>query len=386
MKLFLVISLVSFSAFAERVVLRNPTVQGRPIYSHVVGAVNYATVRNAMAHTVCRLAGYPHAALVRDHDYDVVAKTTILTQPGGVFDPHSVLRDQNSNSIAFFTPSYHSAGATNLNPSAQPRVHNINRVDPCAEIAQCRHFDPSEFRLFVSEYSHNMNHPFIRQCLHWARSGQPMVFSEVTCESAASSTVLSQEVADFHEQSQRRFTVESTNTPHPSTQVRNPQVTCQSRAAQGSLAATEMMSCDYDFLANGVSRDNIEMETFLMLTGRAELQPKTGPACVQNILTKYAPSVVAAEYRLGDRLNMIKRPFCVANVGTITRTQSGCNFQVQTRDMLQVPVELSINLDSEGGSSTDRCQELADCFAHRELSCETANFCPAPGTIQRSTR
>jgi hypothetical protein len=247
--LAVILCLTSTTAFAQRVVLRNPTVEGKPIFAHQAGDLNSEVVRDAMAHTVCRLAGYTHAVFESETRYKTVSKVHYLTQPGAVVDPQSVqARGMTVGRLGFASPRYNSTMESGLNPNARLRFETIRSVDACAEIAQCRQFDPTEFRLSVSEFSHNIHHPFIRQCLNWARSAQPLVFSEVTCESADHLTTVAQNVEDFHARTRDSFRVETSARPHALTQVRNPEVTCNSRAALGSLVRQEIMSCDYDFI------------------------------------------------------------------------------------------------------------------------------------------
>lgn len=127
-----------------------------------------------------------------------------------------------------------------------------------------------------------------------------------------------------------------------------------------------------------------------MLSGRLPRGPKPGPACVKQILTNYGTSVVPESYDLSpDFIRGIKQSFCVESVGSITRTGSGtnreCTFVARVRDFMQAQTELTLNFGTETLSSEteDRCDEMARCFAHASLSCAQANFCRAPGLIER---
>lgn len=392
--LALMIVFTSVAAHARHVVLRNPTFQGRPIALATPTIRNFSNFqmhieRNELAHTVCRLAGHTGAVLGY-HDFmrrDVPVQTGAeQIRTGEAFLPSSILANARNRHLSHSADMDIWYGVVhNLNPRATPRFRSVRSIAPCAEMLSCRSLDRRGLLGILTSFEESVNndHPLIQQCSRWVtRDEDVMLLASITCNDSesVSGRELTEEVRAFHAQTGNRFRVVENAVPHELTRLADRDATCNRHReiTRGSLSAP-MHSCEYPMSM----MDSIE--AYMLVTGRISFAPKPGPACVQRILSRYAGAVVRPEYGIGDRLDLISRPFCVESQSQITTTATGCSFQVQTQDMLRVPVTLNISLQSEGAAPA-RCEELAECFAHEELTCQKANFCPSPGLMNRQAQ
>lgn len=402
MKFFVLMALMTTSAFAERVVLTNPTFQGKPILARRVSGLTPYEHYNASA--VCRLHGYARAATnteSRDPDA-VLLKTQLVARPNTqIFDPASIMDPVDSS--AWFD-RYNSKFAyegqivsLGLLTSPRLRFETVRRIDECTEISVCRNHHPDDFddiNFFVR--LRDPGHPFVRQCEDWAdRSRHAMVFQEVTCETNASvswEADMQRKVNEYHRITGNRFKVIADSSDKIAGTLVDPAQTCRRHAAasSGSLFP-QQGECDYQpWLGISPSmtqpRFGASFETYLHLTGRLSRASRISD-CSLRIMQKYNQAAVREEYGLQHYYKTGAQLFCVNHVSPITVRNaaigSSCEFSVQTKDLLQVGATLSISLGSnERSTDASACEELAACFASEELACGNANFCPTPGMVE----
>lgn len=397
-----ILLLVSCSAFAQTVVLRNPTFQGKPILSHTAQNGGRHNPNATMsAHIVCRLHGYDRAVMSAGRatfETQVVARAN--TQ---IFLPASLVSDGNDYlGLIGANDDFPYNQSVGLDNRKTPQFVTVRRVHQCAEISACRGFHPDQF--FTMGFELDTRHPYVQACYNWGTRDreQALVFSSVTCQNVPSWRAdFRRSLNTFHRESSDRLRVQSGTSAELGISLADPVRTCAqpriSRMQSGSVAVAEVGTCGYQpfdprtnpLRAGPVSIFGDSLIGYLISTGRFREGARRGPECVQDIYRKYTNTVVRAEYELGGLVDRMAKPFCVSGVSAVTTRQTAdgisCEFQAEAKDFLQVPTTLRVSLGEENGGAdpTARCEEIAACFQHDELSCETANFCPAPGTVSR---
>jgi hypothetical protein len=203
----------------------------------------------------------------------------------------------------------------------------------------------------------------------------------------------------FHARTQNRFRAVEGRIDQMGINLENQNQVCASHGntVEGSITESRRGQCDfqpYRVEYNQVlGRQRMSINTqvdfhqYLVDTGRLVVGPKTGPACAQEILRRYHNAVLPEEYGLTGAYGLSK-PFCVNTVAQATVSAGQCQFQVGVEDFMRVQTTLSIAFggDVSENELQRRCDELAACFQHSTLSCANSGFCPAPGTVSRSTR
>lgn len=386
-------------AFAGQVVLRYPTFQGKPILSHTNDqGGNFNPNATLNAHLVCRLHGHARS-VIAGYDRATFETAVVARANTEVFIPASVM---NRDSLGLIAANMdHDYGHDlALNPRATPQFFRMRRAHPCAEVSVCRGFHPDRFRTDpMTEL--NSRHPYMQACYRWGTSDrtQPIVFTSVTCETTARpwQQEIARQATEFHRATGERLRVVPGSAAQMGITLADPVQTCQrtyARGSQGSLRTPQVGECDFQpwepRWGSPAPLMDESMIMYLILTGRYREGERSGPACVQEILRKYASAVVRPEYQLGELINHMKLPFCVEGVEPVVSRSTAlgtvCEVRARTRDMLQTPTTLRIQRGSDGATEATvraQCDELARCFAHEELSCARANFCPAPGTTSR---
>jgi hypothetical protein len=409
-------------AQAAQVTVAYPTFQGRPILATMPrhDSPMRSTV-DANAHAACRLMGYYSAAYASR-----IGSTTnsyrYVVRPGTeVFNPLSII-DRGALPYNGFNVHYNGTG---LAPTPTPQHLRTPRNHRCLEMTTCRGMTPIDFRSQES-FEYNRSHAYVRECGRWAVTDESSyaVFTSLTCESfPGDASHLESRVrtsfgllhADMNDYEKRQLVQHQVNAFHQSTQNRfravggridqmgitfeNQEAICASHgnSVQGSIVHSRRGQCEFQPYrvqwnqVLGRTRMSINTEVsfhqYLMDTGRLVVGPKTGPACAREILEKYHNAVLPEEYGLTNAYG-ISKPFCVNTVGTASISGGQCVFQVGVEDFMRVPSTLRIAF---GGELSDndlqrRCDELAACFGHTSLNCSNSGFCPAPGTVSRSTR
>lgn len=403
MRLFLlgVVLLSASAARSEQVVIRNPLFQGKPIFARANNDVfDYQASRRA--HIACRLAGFAQARTKGGLSNEAYFETSSVARANlSIVEVESLVDRNNSNFHQLGYGDLASQGGPIVGLLANaPRVRVHRKVHPCAEVAVCRGHKVNEF--WSRGYAMDTNHPYVRACYNWGTRDrkEPQVFSSITCET--------------NRRQSWQITLASATqewlTAHPSHRIVggtaeaagiipvDPIVTCAKYplATNTDLRRPEIGECNYvdpPYRAGweprriaALSSDNFMM--YLILTGRWESGPHPGPACVGELLERYTPSVLPEEYGVNEYAGRaLKQAFCVDSVSDIREDGDGCSFTVQTRDFLQARNNLEVRFGADGGSSADalsRCRAQAECFRHSALNCASANFCPAPGMLERS--
>lgn len=397
MRLFLlgIVLLSASAARSEQVVIRNPLFQGKPIFARANNDVfDYQASRRA--HIACRLAGFAQARTKGDLSNEAYFETSSVARANlSIVEVESLVDRNNSNFHQLGYGDLASQGGPIVGLVANaPRVRVHRKVHPCAEVAVCRGHKVNEF--WSRGYAMDTNHPYVRACYNWGTRDrkEPQVFSSITCET--------------NRRQSWQITLASATqewlTTHPSHRIVSgtaeaagiipvdPIVTCAKypQATNTDLRRPEIGECNYTAPPRGWGQpasifDDNSLWMYLILTKRLERSAENIPACGRKLLDTYASSVIPEEYGLGNR--SYKQAFCVDAVSDVREDAEGCSFTVQTRDFLQARNNLEVRFGVDGGSSADalaRCTAQAECFRHSALNCASANFCPAPGMLERS--
>lgn len=378
--------------------LRNPLFQGSPIKAGVIGEP--AFLEDSRAHMVCRLAGYARAAMRK---YDPIYRRNVISRDNTrLFDTTSIFETNREAqqwwSVTELPDSYRISFEvpTNLKSTIQPRFTQIRRAHSCAKMAACMDYEVNNMR---EERLTQLNpaHPFVRQCMSWGtRSDEPYAYSEITCETNPASPwqpSMARRMAEFHNTTNNQYRVTQGSLVEAGFGIQEIEL-CRGNAGYSSsnLYRPAIGSCDYvpeynqeNWMLNLLGGDTLEM--YLTLSDRLRVGPRVGPRCAQDILANYTHAVIPDEYGLSSGLlARMKQPFCVEAISpiTINSADGTCSFEVQTKDFLQRSSSITVSFGADNGElPSAQCESQARCFAESTLSCEHANFCPAPGLIQR---